>query len=116
MNNKEDVENMFSAYFHGLKSIYNYFGVKKFDTYDYELTRETCNWKISQFENKLHWEIPTDIEDPEGTYSAEIHGIFRKEFHTLIFVPSGTGHAGFALIFDNDQEIKDSQDEQQRRY
>lgn len=105
---KDEAEKLFSTYFGSLEAIYNYFGVKRFDTHNYEFQLSNDNWKIVGYHNhQLHWSIPTDIKDAEGTYQAEIHGIFGKEFHTLVFVPSSTGDAGFALIFDNDKEIKD---------
>lgn len=110
---KDEVQKMFSAYFQGRKAIYDYFGVEGIETYNYELQWQASNWMLVGFKengyggDKLHWAIPTDIEEPEGTYQFLVHGVFRKEYHTLIFGPSSTGDAGFAMIFDNEKELRD---------
>lgn len=105
---KSEAQKLFSAYFDGLEAIYDYFDVDKFDVHNYELQRSYDNWKVigQRNDDQLHWRIPTDIEDAEGTFQGQIHGIFRKEFHTLVFIPSNSGDAGYAFLFDNDKEIK----------
>lgn len=106
LKTKPDLDNLFSSYFQIQEAIYDYFGVGSFATYDYELRQNASNWHIDR-NNRLHWEIPLDVKDAEGTYQGRIIAIHRKEFHTLIFTPSDTGEAGFAYIFDNEQELKE---------
>ena len=107
--NKSQAETMFDAYFAGARAIYQYFGVPdNFAVYDYELQRNHASWGV--LDHQLHWELPD--EEPldgfyEGTYVGDIKGIHRKEHHTLVFIPSDTGHAGYAYIFDNALEDKD---------
>lgn len=100
---KEEQHSLFIAILEGYQTIYEYFGVKKFATYDYELQLSDQNWAIQH--GTLHYEIPEKLD--EGTYQSTIHGVHRKDHFTLIFTPSDTGSAGYAHIFDNDKEVKD---------
>ena len=103
---KKEVAKMFEIFFNGQDSIYTYFKVKEFDTWNYELQMNPENWKVvGNPPRTLHHLIPEGEED--GTYQGEIEGIFRKKWHTLVFVRSCTGDSGFAYILDNDQEIKE---------
>jgi hypothetical protein len=104
---KDEVQKMFKAYFDGLEAIYAYFEVKKIDVCNYELQLNEDNWAVvEEFGyDKVHWAIPDGLT--EGTYVGDVHGLFRKEYYTLIFSPSSTGDAGFAHIFDNENELKD---------
>jgi hypothetical protein len=103
---KAEAQVIFDAYFQGEKAIYSHFGVEDFATWDYELQRNYETWAVVG--ESVYWELPEDEDkDGEAVYNGELRAIYRKEHFTLIFTPSCTGHAGFALIFDNTLETKD---------
>lgn len=95
MSNKEDIKKMFSAYFDGLKTITDYFGVEDFNPEYYEIScEEDTEWKIKDGFIFMYG-------DKKGS---KIHGLYRKEFHTLVLFEQW-GEC-YAMIFDNDQEIR----------
>lgn len=103
-SSKGDGEKTFDNFFQARDNLYQFFEVpKNFDIHNYEVQRMRDTWKVSN--GTIHWVIPEDMD--EGTFTSEVHGLFRKDYHTLVFAPAKTGDAGFALIMDNDKERPD---------
>jgi hypothetical protein len=110
---KEEVAAVFDVYFAGLAAIYKHFGVETFAVYDYELQRNNDTWAVGGrgrgVLDTVYWQLPDEdcVDDyPEACHSGRLCGIYRKEFFTLIFTPSGMGGSGFAYLFDNSLENK----------
>lgn len=95
MTKKEDIQKMFSAYFDGLKTITDYFGVgDDFNPDEFDITDETT----------FEWKIKDDVLYMFNDKVGEVHGVYRREFHTLVL--SEDFGSCYAMVLDNDLEIK----------